>query len=90
MIDLSFLKEYWWVGLIVLGIIILAIVLRKRKTKQDKPETTLDENPKHDWKPMGYTVVKDKLRLVFYDKENGVAIHAPIYTMKQLKELEND
>ena len=84
MIDLSFLKEYWWAGLILLVIIILAIVLRKRKSKS-KPT---GENQKHDWQPMGHTVVKDKLRLVFYDKENGVAVHAPIYTIKQLDEIE--
>ena len=84
MIDLSFLKEYWWIGLILLGVIILAIVIRKKKSKpKQKPIT------KHNWEPIGHTVVKDKLRLVFYDKTKGVAIHTPIYTMKQLNRMEN-
>jgi len=87
MIDLSFLKEYWWVGAIVLGIIILAIILKK-KSKQEVKSTTQIEG--HNWQPMGHTVVKDKLRLVFYDKEKGVAVHTPIYTLKQLKEIEDE
>ena len=85
MIDLSFLKEYWWAGLILLGVIILAIIIRKRKSKSKQEPIT-----KHNWEPMGHTVVKDKLRLVFYDKAKGVAVHAPIYTMKQLREIEGD
>ena len=69
---------YWLVpSLVIILIFIIILVTRKKKHKKKK---------KGEWETLGFTTYKDKLRLIEIN-DKGLAIHRPIYTLKQLKEM---
>ena len=94
------INNYWWVGLVILivAIILGYYLIRIKKTsyvnipfsKEEKPKQkfTPSGNCIHSWKPLGHVLLEDKLRLVKICDRCGISIHIPIYTVKQLKQLE--
>lgn len=63
-------------------IIIIVFLVLKLYSDKKKPK-----EKKQEWKPLGTVVYKEKLRVVYTDNK-GNAVHFPVYTMKQLKEIE--
>lgn len=66
-------------------VIIFGIAIWKRKKSPRKKKTK-----KHGgWNNIGHVVYKDKLRLVRV-RDDGIAIHIPVYTQKQLDSMERE
>ena len=82
------MNDYLFYGLITLGVIIIItflILIKRRKRNIDYVT-----NCKHKFEMKGYFVARDSPRLLEVCKKCGVAVHLPIYTMKQLEEMEQD
>lgn len=73
------LTQYWWIGLIVVALIIIFLIRRKIK------------HHKHKWFTSGYLVLKnDKPRMILFCDGCRRAVHVPVYTKKQLREIEGE
>jgi len=72
--------------LVILVIVVYKWIMGRRRLKREM-KVTNDETHKHDFNIVDSIVINNKPRIVRVC-ECGLAIHSPIYTKKQVQEIE--
>ena len=85
-INLTEIAWYWWVfaGMGTGAFAwLLGFTLAKLKNRKDKVQ---ENKHTHSWQDRGYTVAKDRIRIIKTCTNCGISVHVPVYTGKQLRD----
>ena len=68
----------WGITIVIAILIIVFLIVTKRKYH------------KHNWKVLDSIILENKPRLIKTCEKCNVAIHVPVYTLKQLKMIDEE